>query len=218
MKKEAVLHIEYLPLDQIHDYENNPRDNDKAVEAVARSIRRFGVRSPAIVDKDNVLIAGHTRIKAARQLGMTEFPCVRAADLTKNEAKAFRLADNRIHEDSFWDTEALAREFEALRANEFDLTETGFDEFEIGGIDMSTYDFEYDQPEIDEDTSDDDTGTDEYDDDSDENYTVIISCRNDEEKAMAAELIGETGDLKVRYTASQVREMLEGAREEAGEA
>lgn len=127
----TTIQIEYIPIDQIHEYKNNPRENDKAVPAVMRSIQRFGVQNPAIVDRDNVLIAGHTRIKAARQLGMTEFPCVRADDLTKAQARAFRLADNRMQEDSAWDTKALADEFKALRNNGFDLGDTGFAPFEI---------------------------------------------------------------------------------------
>ena len=217
MSKEAVIQIVYLPISEIHDYENNPRDNDRAVEAVARSIKRFGVRSPAIIDRDNVLIAGHTRIKAAKQLGMTEFPCVRADDLTKNEAKAFRLADNRMQEDSQWDTEALAAEFKALKENGFDLTETGFDEFEIGGIDMSTAEFDvpedYDTPET--ETGEYDPDEEEPEEDTDGEYAVLIACKDEEEKAMVAEIIGEKDELKRRYTVAQVRKMLEGDSDEA---
>ena len=213
MSKEAVIQIVYLPISEIRDYENNPRDNDKAVEAVARSIKRFGVRSPAIIDRDNVLIAGHTRIKAAKQLGMTEFPCVRADDLTKNEAKAFRLADNRMQEDSQWDTEALAAEFSALRENGFDLTETGFDEFEIGGIDMSAADYDsspedYDTPEAESGEYDPDEEEPE-EEDPDEEFAVLIACKDEEEKAMVAEIIGEKEELRRRYTVAQVRKMLE---------
>lgn len=216
MSKEAVIQIVYLPIDEIREYENNPRDNEKAVAAVARSIKRFGVRSPAIIDKDNVLIAGHTRIKAAKQLGMTEYPCVRADDLTKNQAKAFRLADNRMQEDSQWDTEALAAEFNALKDNGFDLSETGFDEFEIGGIDMSEADFgsegadagDYDTPEAEsgEWEPDGDEATEPSDD---EEMVVIIACKDEAEKQMVAEMIGEAGELKRRYTVAEVRKMLE---------
>lgn len=221
MSKEAVIQIVYLPIEEIREYENNPRDNEKAVAAVARSIKRFGVRSPAIIDKDNVLIAGHTRIKAAKQLGMTEFPCVRADDLTKNQAKAFRLADNRMQEDSQWDTEALAAEFNALKDNGFDLTETGFDEFEIGGIDMSEADFipdedgteDYDTPEAESGEWEPDS-SEAPEPSADEELVMLIACKDEEEKQMVAELIGETGELKTRYTVAQVRKMLEGDGDE----
>lgn len=218
--KEAVIQIVYLPIEEIREYENNPRDNEKAVQAVARSIKRYGVRSPAIIDKDNVLIAGHTRIKAAKQLGMTEFPCVRADDLTKNQAKAFRLADNRMQEDSQWDTEALAAEFNALKDNGFDLSETGFDEFEIGGIDMSEADFIPDDTTEDYDTPEAESGEWEPDgdeapaEDTDSDFTCILALKTEEEKQMVAELIGETGELKTRYTVAQVRKMLEGDGDE----
>ena len=220
MSKEAVIQIVYLPISEIRDYENNPRDNDKAVEAVARSIKRFGVRSPAIIDRDNVLIAGHTRIKAAKQLGMTEFPCVRADDLTKNEAKAFRLADNRVQEDSQWDTEALAAEFSALRENGFDLTETGFDEFEFGGIDMSAADYDsspedYDTPETESGEYEPEEEEEPEQEDPDEEFAVLIACKDEEEKAMVAEIIGEKEELRRRYTVAQVRKMLEGDPDDA---
>lgn len=216
--KDAVIKIVYLPIEQIHDYENNPRDNEKAVEAVARSIRRFGVRSPAIIDKDNVLIAGHTRIKAAKQLGLKEFPCVRADDLTKNQAKAFRLADNRIQEDSQWDTEALAQEFAALKENSFDLSDTGFDEFEIGGIDLSEASLDeeqepadYDTPEAESGEVPEDDGEDEETeaDDPDAEFVCIFCCKDEEEKQMVAEMIGETEELRRHYTVAEIRRRLE---------
>ncbi len=221
MSKEAVIQIVYLPIGEIHDYDNNPRDNTRAVDAVARSIKRFGVRSPVIVDKDNVLIAGHTRIKAAKQLGMTEFPCVRADDLTKNQAKAFRLADNRMQEDSQWDTEALAQEFAALKDNGFDLTETGFDELEIGGIDMSEVDYDvpadYDTLEAERGDYEPDEETSEEDDEADEEFVCIFCCKDETEKQMIAEIIGEQEELKRRYTVAQIRETLGGGSDAMGE-
>lgn len=228
MKERSVIQIEYIPIAEIREYENNPRDNDKAVDAVVRSMRRFGVRSPAIIDKDNVLLAGHTRIKAAIQLGLTEYPCVRADDLTKNQGKAYRLADNRMQEDSLWDTEALATEFAALKQNGFDLTETGFDEFELAGIDMSQADFStesYDGAEADYDTPAVESGeapepdfdTDEdAEDDPDAEFVCIICCKDDAEKDMVADLIGEDGELKRHYTLDEIRERLEAQSSESG--
>ncbi len=219
--KETVIQIVYVPINEIREYENNPRENEKAVDAVAKSIKRYGPRVPAILDKDNVLIAGHTRIKAAIKLGMTEFPCVIADDLSDAEAKAFRLEDNRTQEDSEWDTEALAREFEGLKSNGFDLSDTGFDEFEIGGIDMSSYDFSEEEPE-DYDTPEAESGEYEAPEDDEEEATesedeemaVIIALKDDEEKAVLAEIIGETGELKQRYTVAQIRKMVEGEPDE----
>lgn len=215
--KDSRIEIVYLPIEEIHDYENNPRNNDSAVDAVAKSIQRYGVRSPAIIDKDNIIIAGHTRIKAAKRLGMTEFPCVRADDLTKNQAKAFRLADNRIQEDSGWNIEDLQEEFESLSKNGFDLSETGFSNFEIDGINMNPDFFSADESEDEYDTPEMESGEysyegDETDDDSEviENdyFISIICCRGEDELRLAAELLGEKGELKRRYTVTQIRKML----------
>ena len=219
MSKQMVVRIEYLPIEEIWDYENNPRDNDRAVPALVRSMKRFGVRSPAIIDRDNVLIAGHTRIKAAKELGMTEFPCVRADDLSKAEAKAFRLADNRVQEESQWDTEALAAEFNALKDNGFDLTETGFDEFEIGGIDMSGYDYseseeEYDTPEAESGEYTPEDGAEDGDGEADEEFVCILCLKDEDEKRMVAEMVGEKETLQRRYTVSRIRQMLNGNEEE----
>ena len=182
MKKAMVTQIVYLPIEEIREYENNPRDNDgEPVEAVVESLKNYGWRRPLIIDKDKVLIAGHTRIKAARILGHKEVPCVLADDLSKAEANAYRLEDNRTQEDSQWDTEALAQEFSALKENGFDLSKTGFDAFEIGGIDMSEADFgtgaeDYDTPETEsgEYTPDDEEPNDG--EDADEEYVVIVAC------------------------------------------
>jgi len=216
MKKRMVTQIVYLPIDEIREYENNPRDNDgEPVEAVVESLKNYGWRRPLIIDKDKVLIAGHTRIKAARILGHKEVPCVLADDLSKAEANAYRLEDNRTQEDSQWDTEALAKEFETLRNNGFDLSKTGFDAFEIGGIDMSEAGFEagtedYDTPETESGEYVPDEEEPEDSEDTDEEYVVIIACKDEDEEKVVAETIGETGELKRRYTVAQIRKMLEG--------
>jgi site-specific DNA-methyltransferase (adenine-specific) len=89
------MRIELRPLDSITPYDKNPRLNDAAVEAVARSLKEFGWRQPVVVDKDNVIVVGHTRWKAAKSLGMTEVPVHVAHELTPEQAKAYRIADNR---------------------------------------------------------------------------------------------------------------------------
>lgn len=103
-----------LPIDEIIPYERNPRKNDGAVEAVAASIREFGFKVPIVVDAQNVIVTGHTRHKAARKLGLSECPCIRADDLTPEQVRAYRLADNKVAELAEWDFDLLAAELEGL--------------------------------------------------------------------------------------------------------
>ena len=91
-------------------YSNNPRNNDSAVDAVAASIKEFGFKVPIVVDKNNVIVAGHTRYKASLELDLKEVPCIIADDLTDEQVKAFRLADNKVSEKSEWNFEALDEE------------------------------------------------------------------------------------------------------------
>lgn len=99
-----------LPVKDIIPYERNPRKNDKAVDAVAESIKQFGFKVPCVVDSNHVLVTGHTRVKACKKLGIKTVPCVVADDLTEDQIKAFRLADNKVSELADWDTELLADE------------------------------------------------------------------------------------------------------------
>lgn len=110
---------------EIQPYENNPRNNDNAVDAVAASIREFGWQQPIVVDKDGVIIAGHTRYKAAKKLGLAEVPVVVADKLTEEQIKAYRLADNKSGELAEWDFAALEEELEAI--SEIDMSAFGFD-------------------------------------------------------------------------------------------
>lgn len=97
------MQIEYMSIDKLTPYENNPRINDGAVDAVVNSIREFGFKNPIIVDKDNVIICGHTRLKAAARLNLSTVPVIRAEDLTEDQVRAFRLADNKTAELAEWD-------------------------------------------------------------------------------------------------------------------
>ena len=124
------IHIEYLPIGEIKEYYRNPRKNDNAVSAVAASIERFGFKNPIIVDSDNTIIAGHTRYKAAKKLGMTEVPVERADNLTPDQVQAYRLADNKTQELSKWDYGKLAEELDAI---EEDMTEFGFSDEDVLG-------------------------------------------------------------------------------------
>ena len=104
------LNVTQMKVSDLIEYENNPRKNDDAVSAVARSIKEFGFKVPVIIDSNNVIIAGHTRVKACKQLGILEVPCVIADDLTEDQIKAFRLADNKTAELAEWDLDKLNEE------------------------------------------------------------------------------------------------------------
>jgi len=129
------LKVQYWPIDEVHPYPNNPRNNDEAVEYVANSIREFGWQQPLVVDTDGTIIAGHTRLKAAKRLGMDTVPVVVADNLTPAQVNAYRLADNKVAEAATWDMEALAVELEGLEVD-FDMTMFDFDasEFDFGGL------------------------------------------------------------------------------------
>lgn len=111
-------------LDEIKPYENNPRHNDNAVDAVVNSIREFGFRVPLVVDSEGVIVAGHTRYKAAQKLGLQTVPCLIADDLTQEQVNAFRLADNKVGELATWDLDALKVELDNI--GEIDMSEFGF--------------------------------------------------------------------------------------------
>ena len=113
----------YKKIGELFPYFNNPRNNDVAVEAVAESIKQFGFQNPIIIDKENVIIAGHTRYKAAQLLGIEEVPVI-VADLSDDQARAYRLADNKTGELAEWDFEKLNAEITEL--NDFDLSAFGF--------------------------------------------------------------------------------------------
>ena len=109
-------------INDLREYENNPRDNSQAVEAVANSIREFGFKVPIIVDNNNIIIAGHTRYKAAISLGLEEVPCIIASDLTPEQVRAFRLADNKVGEIATWNLEKLKEELEGIDGLDMSLS------------------------------------------------------------------------------------------------
>lgn len=118
------LEIEYVDINSIKPYEKNPRKNDKAVEYVPNSIKEFGFKNPIIIDKNNVIIAGHTRLESAKRLGMNEVPIIHADDLTDEQIKAFRLADNKVSEYATWNDDLLNIELQDL---DIDMSDFGFD-------------------------------------------------------------------------------------------
>ena len=104
------MKIQSISLSDIHPYARNPRKNDEAVKNVAASIREFGFLVPLVIDRNHEIVAGHTRYKAAKSLGMKEVPCVIADELTEDQIKAFRLADNKVSEAAQWDMDLLPLE------------------------------------------------------------------------------------------------------------
>lgn len=136
------ISIEIKPVSELNPYENNPRNNDDAVDYVANSIKEFGFKVPIVVDKHNTVITGHTRLKACKKLGIKEVPCIVADDLTEEQVKAFRLADNKVGEIADWDLGKLDIELEDLeQIGDIDMSDFGFDiELEdiAGGQDEGT--------------------------------------------------------------------------------
>jgi DNA modification methylase len=127
--------IEQWPIEKLLPYANNPRLHEAGqVARIAASIAQFGWVVPAVVDERGILIAGHGRLLAARQLGITEIPVIRLTHLSDAEARALRLADNRLTELSSWDDQALAAELARLGEDHFDLSLAGFDEPDIGKL------------------------------------------------------------------------------------
>jgi DNA modification methylase len=128
------MQVEMRSLATIHPYENNPRFNDSGVDAVAASIREFGFRQPIVVDEAGVIIVGHTRYKAALQLGLSEAPVHIAVGLSPAQAKAYRLADNQTAQLSAWDDEKLVQELAQLEDMNFDLGLTGFSSEDVARL------------------------------------------------------------------------------------
>ncbi len=129
------MQIEYIDIEKVIPYVNNPRHNDgEAIDKVAASIKEYGFKQPLIVDKENVVICGHTRLKGAKKLGLDKVPVIKADDLTPAQIKAYRIADNKVAEYSSWDNELLSIEFEELQNLDFDLDLTGFEDFEIESL------------------------------------------------------------------------------------
>lgn len=140
MKNAGNMEIVVKNVEDLIPYENNPRNNENAVKYVAESIRQFGFKVPIIVDADDIVVAGHTRLKAAKELGITEVPCVVADDLTEEQVRAFRLADNKVAEIASWDSELL--DFELGEIDGFNMDDFGF--IELSDIDVDDF---FEEPE-----------------------------------------------------------------------
>jgi len=128
------MKIEMWPLAKVKPYEKNPRKNEGAIDAVAKSIQEFGFRVPIVVDGDGVVIAGHTRLKAAEKLGLEKVPVHVARELSPDKVRALRIADNKLHELSSWDMELLPLELGELQSADFDLSLLGFSAEDLSAL------------------------------------------------------------------------------------
>lgn len=130
----ARLTVTMRLIGELKPYERNPRINEEAVANVARSIERFGFRQPIVVDEEDVIIVGHTRLKAAEQLGLEKVPVHVAKGLTPEEARAYRLADNRTAELAAWDFDLLPMELLDLQKDGVDLAGLGWEDHELARL------------------------------------------------------------------------------------
>lgn len=124
--------ITYIKIEDLKMYANNPRKNDEAVEYVKESIKQFGFKVPVVIDKNYEIICGHTRVKSAKQLGITEVPCIIADDLTDEQVKAFRLVDNKVSEFATWDFDLLNEEINQILST--NMEDLGFFEIPIDDL------------------------------------------------------------------------------------
>lgn len=187
----SIERITYVPIESVKPYENNPRYNDNGVAALAESIKQFGWTKPIVVDAQNVIIAGHTRLKAAQLLGLKEVPVSVADWLTEEQAKAYRLADNKSGELAEWDYDKLVEEIQ--KAKNTDFSALGFSEIELMGL---SNDF---LP----DGFGDEEGYEEIGEAQLKAKHITINYDAEDEEEVK-ELIGEKGELKVVYKASEI--------------
>lgn len=169
--------IEYLSLDELKPYHNNPRDNEDGVPELARMIQEYGFTTPILADGERVIIAGHTRYLAARRLQMKSVPVI-ILNLPPEKAKAYRIADNKVSEFSTWNTEKLREEFRELEELIEDLSLTGFSEKELGKLFAEAEELE--ASEIDEVVD----GT---------SFAVLVACESEEHRAEVMAQLTELG-------------------------
>ena len=181
------LNVKMMPIGDVVPYEKNPRLNDQAVDAVASSIREFGFKVPIVVDSKGVVVSGHTRLKAAKTLGLDDVPVIVADDLDDTKIKAFRLADNKVAELADWDESLLIKELEELD----DLN-----------YDMGQFEFELDLDDADGNGSDGD-GSDDMGDIPDninvmETFALNVIVKDEAEQAeLYEEMLGRGYEVKV---------------------
>ena len=164
------MEITRIAISELKPYERHAHNSANAVRAVAESIRRFGFKQPLVVDKRNVVVCGHARLAAAKSLGMTELPCVLATELSEDEIRAFRILDNKLHEKSSWDVDALVAELAEIK---FDFAPFEV-EFDLG-LDAPNFDSERAEPEL------------------ERSYQIVVTCADEEEQSALYERLVEEG-------------------------
>lgn len=131
--------IEFVEVSELKPYENNVKIHDDVqIDYIIKSIKQFGFKQNLVIDKNNVIIIGHGRFEAAKRIGMKSVPCIRATDLSEEQIKALRIADNKLSEKAVWDNDALSEELKSI-GESIDMTDLGFGGFEL---DILTKDFE----------------------------------------------------------------------------
>ena len=185
-------------IEELKMYDKNPRKNDDSVDYVANSIKQFGFKVPLVIDLDGVIVTGHTRYKASKKLGLKEVPCIIADDLTPEQLRAFRIADNKVTEKSSWDLDLLKEEFDDLL--DFDMTDFGFGEFEVTMLESDITPDGYDEDLIQKYS--------EHSDDFLEKKRVIITYKTEEEESFLKEILKQD-ELKVIYDISEVMDSYE---------
>ena len=171
------MRIRNLAPDEVTPYPGNPRDNDHAVAAVAKSIETYGFQQPIVVDNDHVVVVGHTRLKAAQLLGLKKIPVLVADNLSPDQSKAFRIADNKTASIAKWDKELLLGELHALDAADFDLASLGFDPNGLKRLMADQADLQPDLPAI---------------------FQIVITCKDDADQEAVYEHCTSQGfDCKV---------------------
>ena len=191
------MEIKMIKIEDLVPYENNPRNNDGAVEYVANSIKKFGFKVPLVVDKNNVIVTGHTRYKASKQLGLKEVPCIIADDLTDKQIQAFRIADNKTNDMAEWNDDLLAVELKDV-LDDIDMTDFGFGDFELSMLIDDMEPEKYDDDLIKQ-----------YSENADDfltNKRIIITYKTPEETEFLKNLIREDEELGVVYRVESIME------------
>lgn len=182
------MNIIEIPITQLIPYNKNARYNDNAVSKVAESIKQFGFKNPIIIDKDRIVICGHTRLLASKKLGLKKVPCIIADDLTPEQVKAFRLVDNRTSEFASWNYDLLQTELETL---DYDLSEFEFPDLTV----EDTLSVDELESMLDDNTDPTDygnkgSGKDSISVENKQEYKVEITCKNQtEQESLYYELV-----------------------------
>ena len=189
------MNIIYKKIEELKPYEKNPRKNDEAVEYVKNSIKEFGFKVPMVIDKDGRIITGHTRYKASKELGLKEVPCIIADDLSENQIRAFRIADNKVSEKSSWDLDLLNEAFAEINLDEIDMKDLGFNDFEMTMLTEDATPDGYDDELI--------AKYSEHADDFLEKKRMIITYKGAEQEQFLKDLL-QVDELKVVYDCGEL--------------